>query len=65
MTANLSFNANIDKPLQRIAKDQAALLLPAIALIFLFVILPLCLIIIFSFLKPGTYGGVEWAFSAS
>jgi spermidine/putrescine transport system permease protein len=65
MTENLSFNANIDKPLQRIAKDQAALLLPAIALIFLFVILPLCLIIIFSFLKPGTYGGVEWAFSAS
>jgi spermidine/putrescine transport system permease protein len=64
MAAILSVNANIDKPVNRIAKDQAALLIPAVALIVLFVIVPLCLIIIFSFLKPGTYGGVEWAFSA-
>jgi spermidine/putrescine transport system permease protein len=64
MVANLSFNASSTKPVQRIAKDQTYQLLPAVVLIFLFVILPLCLIIIFSFLKPGTYGGVEWIFSA-
>jgi spermidine/putrescine transport system permease protein len=64
MAANLSFNASSTKPVQRIAKDQTYQLLPAVVLIFLFVILPLCLITIFSFLKPGTYGGVEWIFSA-
>jgi spermidine/putrescine transport system permease protein len=64
MAANVSFNTSGNKPQQSIAKDQAYQLLPAVLLICLFVVLPLCLIVIFSFLKPGTYGGVEWIFSA-
>ncbi len=64
MAAHFNLNANSSKPSQTIAKDQAYQLLPAVLLICLFVVLPLCLIAIFSFLKPGTYGGVEWVFSA-
>ncbi len=52
-------------PALPISKMQLYLLSPAFLLISLFLILPLTLIAIFSFLKPGTYGGVEWAFSAS
>ena len=65
MAAHFRLNTNSNKPTQTIAKDQAYQLLPGVLLICLFVVLPLCLIFIFSFLKPGTYGGVEWVFSSS
>jgi spermidine/putrescine transport system permease protein len=48
---------------QSISKGQLYLLSPAVLLISLFLILPLSLIVVFSFLEPGTYGGVEWNFS--
>ncbi len=48
---------------QTISKGQLYLLSPAVILISLFLILPLSLIVIFSFLEPGTYGGVEWIFT--
>ena len=40
------------------------LLSPAFALIGFFGLLPLALILVYSFLVPGTYGGVIWEFSA-
>ena len=46
-----------------ISKGQLYLLSPAFVLISLFLVLPLSLIVIFSFLEPGTYGGVEWVFT--
>lgn len=46
-----------------ISRGQLYLLSPAVVLISLFLVLPLSLIVIFSFLEPGTYGGVEWAFT--
>ena len=48
---------------QTISKGQLYLLSPAVVLISLFLVLPLSLIVIFSFLEPGTYGGVEWIFT--
>ena len=37
---------------------------PALVLIVLFGVLPLLVILIYSFLKPAAYGGVVWQFSA-
>jgi spermidine/putrescine transport system permease protein len=39
------------------------LLLPAITIIGIFGLAPLSIALIYSFLEPGTYGGVEWVFS--
>jgi spermidine/putrescine transport system permease protein len=44
---------------------RSLLLAPAMLLIGIFGILPLVIILIYSFLTPGTYGGVVWEFSAS
>jgi spermidine/putrescine transport system permease protein len=37
--------------------------MPAILVITIFLALPLCIMFLFSFLEPGTYGGVIWSFS--
>jgi spermidine/putrescine transport system permease protein len=65
MAASMNLGATGGNDAPRIAKEQVFQLAPAVALIFLFVILPLCLVIVFSFLQPGTYGGVEWSFSTA
>ncbi len=39
------------------------LTLPAVATIVLFGVLPLLVIVVYSVLKPATYGGVEWQFT--
>jgi len=39
------------------------LLLPALVIIGLFGLMPLSITLVYSFLKPGSYGGVEWVFS--
>ena len=46
-----------------VTKRQLALLGPATLLIVVFLLVPLGVILIYSFLQPGTYGGVNWAFS--
>ena len=53
----------VTEPHGRISRKQMMLLLPAIALIAVFLVAPLAFISIYSFLTPGTYGGVEWKFS--
>ena len=45
------------------ARRSLILLSPAFALIGAFGLAPLCLILVYSFLVPGTYGGVVWEFS--
>jgi spermidine/putrescine transport system permease protein len=42
---------------------RRALTLPAVATVTLFGVLPLLVIVIYSFLKPATYGGVVWQFT--
>lgn len=42
---------------------RSLLLSPAVVVIGLFLVLPLSMVLVFSFLAPGTYGGVEWRFS--
>jgi spermidine/putrescine transport system permease protein len=42
---------------------RGLLLSPAMLVIGIFGIAPLCIILIYSFLKPGDFGGVTWVFS--
>ena len=44
-------------------RSKSILLTPAILVITIFLALPLCIMFLFSFLEPGTYGGVIWSFS--
>jgi spermidine/putrescine transport system permease protein len=39
------------------------LLLPALAWLLFFFVLPLMIVVVYSFLERGTYGGVEWTFT--
>lgn len=46
-------------------RDRALLLSPALLTIAIFLVLPLCFILVYSFLTKGTYGGVVWEFSGA
>lgn len=46
-----------------ISRGRLLLLSPAILAICFFLVTPLIFIITYSFLTPGTYGGIEWVFS--
>lgn len=45
------------------ALRRLALLAPALFIVFLFGVCPLFIILIYSFLESGAYGGVDWVFS--
>jgi len=66
--------ADIPAPTERLAAAQAivrkrwlksryGLVAPAIVIVGLFGILPLMIMVIYSFLRAGDYGGVQWIFS--
>jgi spermidine/putrescine transport system permease protein len=48
---------------RRTRSARRLMLLPALALIGLFGLIPLSISLLYSFLSPDTYGGVEWMFS--
>lgn len=48
---------------KRAARRNRRLTLPALAIITIFGVVPLVLILIYSFLEAGAYGGVVWKFS--
>jgi spermidine/putrescine transport system permease protein len=48
---------------KRWLKSRYGLVAPAIIIVGLFGILPLMIMVIYSFLKAGDYGGVQWIFS--
>ncbi len=48
---------------KRAQKTRALLLAPAVLTIFLIGILPLSIVLVYSFLEPGSYGGVKWNLS--
>ena len=48
---------------KRWRRTRVLLLSPALLIIFGFLIVPICIIVVYSFLTPGTYGGVVWKFS--
>lgn len=48
--------------IRRQALILGGLLAPVTLFLGVFFLLPLCIIALFSFLTPGLYGGVEWAF---
>ena len=50
---------------KRLFRIRALLLSPALLIIFCFLIVPIGIIVVYSFLTPGTYGGVIWEFSTA
>lgn len=44
---------------------MAAILWPALAMILLFMVVPVAIMAVYSFLEPATYGGVVWKFSTA
>ncbi len=44
---------------------MAGLLWPALAVILLFMVAPVTIMLVYSFLEPATYGGVVWNFSTA
>lgn len=48
---------------RRVMRLRATLMAPALGTVCLFLVLPLFIILVYSFLTPGTYGGVIWEFS--
>ena len=44
-------------------RTRLFLLAPALGIIGIFGLFPLSIALVYSFLEPGTYGGVEWTFS--
>ncbi len=53
----------MNSQMKSMTKRNALLLTPAMTIIAIFMILPLCVMLVYSFLEPGTYGGVIWSFS--
>ena len=56
-------SASIVENERRLRRTRASLLAPAIVTILGVGILPLSIVLVYSFLEPGSYGGVRWAFS--
>ncbi|TBU98907.1 ABC transporter permease [Stutzerimonas kirkiae] len=56
---------NKTSPLEHEGLRRGLLLAPSLLVIGLFLVLPLGMVLLFSFLQPGTYGGVEWQFSSA
>ncbi len=48
---------------RRVMRMRALLLAPAVLTIGGFLVLPIGIVLLYSFLTPGTYGGVVWKFS--
>ncbi len=48
---------------RRVMRMRALLLAPAVLTIGGFLVLPIGIVLLYSFLTPGTYGGVVWEFS--
>lgn len=48
---------------KRDRSTRVLLLSPAVLMISCFLVMPLCIAFVYSFLVPGTYGGVIWEFS--
>ncbi|MGI9370741.1 MAG: ABC transporter permease [Ruegeria sp.] len=65
INATAAANLHAAQELRKFQKRRARLflLLPALAIIGIFGLFPLSIALVYSFLEPGTYGGVEWVFS--
>ncbi len=61
VAANLHAAQELRKHQRR--RTRLLLLLPALGIIGIFGLFPLSIALVYSFLEPGTYGGVEWVFS--
>ncbi|MBW3098580.1 ABC transporter permease [Pseudohoeflea coraliihabitans] len=62
---NPALAAAIASTTRRERTTRAALLAPALLIILTISVLPLGITLVYSFLTPGTYGGVTWEFSVN
>jgi spermidine/putrescine transport system permease protein len=52
-----------DRTERRAAAARWFLLGPAVAVVTIIGVAPMAIILVYSFLRPGYYGGVEWTFN--
>ncbi|MGC9527732.1 MAG: ABC transporter permease [Limnospira sp.] len=64
MTVFKPHDSTSSPPDPRTGQNRALLILPASLWLAIFFLLPLAIVLIYSFLERGTYGGVIWAFTA-
>ena len=61
--AEITVKEGIGPQARRDLRIRHILLIPPVLVIACGLVLPLCIIVVYSFLTPGTYGGVIWEFS--
>ena len=62
-TGNLQLSASVVAEEKRMRRTRVGLLAPGILTIFCIGIMPLSIVLIYSFLEPGDFGGVSWQLS--
>ena len=62
-TNNVQLSASVVAQEKRLRRTRFALLAPGILTIFCIGIMPLSIVLVYSFLEPGDYGGVRWELS--
>jgi spermidine/putrescine transport system permease protein len=61
--ADTQLSASVVAEEKRLRNTRAALLAPGILTIFCIGIMPLSIVLVYSFLEPGDFGGVSWTLS--
>jgi spermidine/putrescine transport system permease protein len=62
-TNHTRLSASVVAEEKRLRNTRAALLAPGILTIFCIGIMPLSIVLVYSFLEPGDFGGVSWTLS--
>lgn len=61
--SNTQLSASVVAEGKRLRNARVALLAPGILTVFLISIMPLSIVLVYSFLEPGDFGGVSWILS--
>jgi spermidine/putrescine transport system permease protein len=62
-TANIQLSSSVVAEEKRLRNTRLGLLAPGILTIFCIGIMPLSIVLVYSFLEPGDFGGVSWVLS--
>ncbi len=62
-TSSAQLSSSVESAEKQLRRTRLWLLSPGILLIFIVGILPLSIVLLYSFMEPGSYGGVKWVFS--
>jgi spermidine/putrescine transport system permease protein len=62
-TTPVQLSSSVVAEAKRLRNTRCALLAPGILTIFCIGIMPLSIVLIYSFLEPGDFGGISWVLS--